>query len=287
MHWLLLTLISIVSRSTYSIATKILSNKIRVSPMTQAVLMTTCAGILSIPFALYIGDSAMTNSFSIWPVVFVMVISQAFGNILYFKGMNTLDAGTSQIAFSSILIWSFILSIIFLQSKFSTIQLFGTLLMGIAIMIVYRHKNNIRVNVGIIYVIGAALLFAIFQITSAMISKQLSTGAYLLITYFGSSTIVGLVYYKTIIKDFLKLIKQIGHTLTTLFFASGTSIMCFVFSYFAYQKAPNRGIVVLLLTSQVILSVIFGVIFLKEKDNLKQKIAAGILAFVASLLIKA
>ncbi|PIQ35960.1 MAG: hypothetical protein COW60_01195 [Candidatus Yonathbacteria bacterium CG17_big_fil_post_rev_8_21_14_2_50_43_9] len=59
-----------------------------------------------------------------------------------------------------------------------------------------------------------------------------------------------------------------------------------VFSFMAYKVAPDKGVVVVLLTSQVILSVIFGIIFLKEKDNISKKVLAGILAFIAGIFIK-
>ena len=42
-----------------------------------------------------------------------------------------------------------------------------------------------------------------------------------------------------------------------------------------------------LLTAQVILSVIFGIIFLKERGNMGKKLLAGILAVIAGILIKA
>lgn len=69
-------------------------------------------------------------------------------------------------------------------------------------------------------------------------------------------------------------------------FTSGMSMLYFLFSYLAYRYAPDRGIVVVLLTSQVILSVLFGLLFLKEKENTTKKVAAGILAFIAGVLIK-
>jgi uncharacterized membrane protein len=61
----------------------------------------------------------------------------------------------------------------------------------------------------------------------------------------------------------------------------------YLFSYYAFQAAPDRGIVVVLLTTQVVLSVILGIIFLKERANMALKIYAAIIALIASLLIKA
>ncbi|MDE1860083.1 MAG: hypothetical protein KGH67_06190, partial [Candidatus Micrarchaeota archaeon] len=71
----------------------------------------------------------------------------------------------------------------------------------------------------------------------------------------------------------------------TTVFAGITSLGYFVFSYLAYGVAPSRGVVVLLLTTQVILSVILGAILLKERDRLLIKVMAATIAVIGAILI--
>lgn len=130
------------------------------------------------------------------------------------------------------------------------------------------------------------MLFAIFQVASASISSFISTGTYLVFSYLGTALITFLIFFKIIKDDFKKLALQIKGTFFKTIFASGTSLLYFIFSYLAYKVAPDRGIVVILLTAQVILSVIFGIFLLGEKGNLKRKLLAGALAFLAGTLIK-
>lgn len=286
MNWLLLTVMAITARSVYSIATKLLSNKVEVSPVSQAVLLTTSAGALALPVSFLAGGISFNGIGQYWLAIIVMIVSQAFGNILFFAGVKRLDAGMTQIAFSSILIWGAILSIFFLGSSFTGLQSIGIVLMLIAILTVQYKKGKKNLDPGVLYIIGGAALFAVFQVASADLAETISTGAYLMLAYFGPSLLLGLIYRKTLIKDWGHLKNQVKKTAKSTLFASGTSVLYFLFSYLAFQEAPDRGVVVVLLTAQVILSVVLGIIFLKEKNNVPRKLVAAALAFVAGALIR-
>ena len=287
MDWVTLTALAITSRAFYSIATKLLSGHVKVSPITHSLLLTTVAGILSLLLSPLIGGISFTGIGGYWISILLMVFSQAFGNIFFFKGLKDLDAGTTQIAFSSILMWVAGLSAVFLGSVFSTIQIIGMVLLLLSILLVQYQGKKLQIAPGILDIIISALLFAVFQVASADLSTNISSGAYLVLAYFGPSVIIGILYAKTLVKELSSLKTQLKSTTSNTLFASGTSLGYFIFSFFAYQQAPDRGIVVVLLTAQVILSVIFGIIFLKERGNMGKKLLAGILAVIAGILIKA
>lgn len=287
MSWLLLTILAIISRAVFGIAVKLLSNKARVSAATQAVLLTTGAGLLAVLVSPLVGGITIHGLSAVWFIALLMVASQAFGNILFFKGLEKLDASTAQIAFASILLWSTLLSILFLGSQFTFKQFVGILILFIAILTVQYTKSKDRtINAGILYVFMSTFLFAVFQTTSAELAKTISACTYLVLAYLGSSLIVGAIYYGRLKKDSQFLKTNARKLLNPMLFACVTSILYFVFSYFAYKSAPDRGIVVVLLTSQVILSVILAIIFLKERKNVNRKLVGGALAVIAGVLIK-
>lgn len=286
MNWLLLTVLAITARATMSIATRVLSKDVEVSPITHSLLLTTSAGLLSLAISPFVGGISFVGISQYKIPAILMITSQAFGNVIYFRGQKNLGAGTTQIAFSSILIWGTILSVLFLGSIFSFTQLTGILLLLVAILTVQYRQNKMDLNSSFLYIVASAILFAVFQVSSAGLSKAISTGAYLVMAYFGSSLIIGTLYFASIKKDYKLLKHQLKHISSKTLFASGTSLLYFVFSYLAYRHAPDRGVVVVLLTSQVVLSVIFGIYFLKEKENKARKLLAGALAVVAGILIK-
>jgi drug/metabolite transporter (DMT)-like permease len=241
---------------------------------------------LGLAISPFIGGISFQGLESVWIVTIIMILTSAFGNILYFKGMETLDAGTSQIAFSSILIWGTFLSVIFLNSNFSFVQIAGIVLLLLAIFIAQYDNNKIKPSKGIFYIMASAALFAAMQVTSAEMAKTISTGGYLLLSYLGSALIIGTVYASTINSDIKILKHRVPITLKAMTFSSFASFLYFIFSYSAYKVAPDPGVVVVLLSSQVLLAVILGIIFLKERDRAGRKIFAGILAVLAGMLIK-
>lgn len=287
MDWLFLTILAIISRAVYSLASRLLSVNIKVKAPTQVFLITLTLGILSLLVSSIIGGINLSGVEKYIPMLLLITLASVIGNIIYFKSQKQLDAGTTQIAFSTILIWGTILSVLLLKSQFTLKQFLGIALMLIAIITIQYKKSKMTLNNDIVLIIGSAFLFAFFQVASASISKLVSTATYLLLNFLGQAILILPFYFQIIWQDVKNLIKSNKtNTVKSLLFTAGTSLLYNIFSYLAYQIAPNRGIVVVLLTSQVVLSVIFGIIFLKEKDNLVKKLLAGLLAFLAGVLIK-
>ncbi|MEK7499803.1 MAG: EamA family transporter, partial [Patescibacteria group bacterium] len=165
-------------------------------------------------------------------------------------------------------------------------QLIGIVVLFLAILLVQYKKGVKRIEPAVLYILASALLFAVFQVSSAELAKTMPAGTYLLLSFGGATLIVWLAYIKRVREDIKTLIKQKTTVAKATLFASACSTGYFVFSYFACRNAPDRGVVVVLLTAQVILSVLLGVLLLKETDRLPRKITAGVMAVIAGILIK-
>lgn len=286
MEWLILTALAIIARAGQSVTVKVQSNKAELSASTRAVLLTGAATVLSLLVSPLIGGINGNGLARLWWAALLMVLSQGFGNVIFFKGMATLDASVTQIAFSVIVIWGGILSVIFLGSHFSTLQYVGVAVMLAAIWLTQYSRKRRKINVGVWWIILSAGLMAVFQVSSAELAKTVSAGTYLVLAFAGSTILVGAIYWNRLVRDWAVVRRK---TLTlggATLMAATTSVLYFAFAYFAYHAAPDRGVVVLLLTGQVVLSVILGIILLKERDGVVRKLAAGCLALLASLLIK-
>lgn len=287
MNWLVLTFLAVLSRAVYGTATKVFSNTAQVSAISQSVILTAFSSVLSLAISPAVGGISFQNLQTVWISAVAMILSQVLGNVTYFKGIEKLEASITQIAFSSIVIWGALLSFLFLGSHFTFLQIAGIVFLLGAILLVQYKKGKFKLSSNMIYIFVSAGFFAIFQVTSAQLSHTMTAATYLLLANLGTVVFLGIVYFKKVYKDILSLFENLKNVLYASLFASSTSLLYFLFSYFAYQVAPDRGVVVLLLTTQVIVSVILGIIFLKEKENMKRKIIAGALAVIASILIKA
>ncbi|MDQ5886323.1 MAG: EamA protein [Patescibacteria group bacterium] len=286
MNWLLLTALAILSRSFQSITTKVMSNRAKVSSITQSVLFLGTAFILSLLISPFVGGISFEGISNVWITTVIMVMSLTVGNILFFRGLSKLEASITAIAFSSILLWGAILSVIILGSSFSPTQMIGIALLGCAILLVQKNSKSYKVDPSILYIILSALLFAIFQVSSAELAKTMPAGTYLFLSFGGATLVTYLFNINKIKQDYKYLVAHKVSIAKATVLAAVCSTGYFIFSYFAYRYAPDRGVVVVLLTSQVILSVLLGILLLNEKDRLPLKMVSGLLALIAGILIK-
>lgn len=285
--WIILTILAVVSRAVYGVLTKVLSNFVKVSAITQTALLMAVGTVWGLILSPFVGGLHVGNVAGVWFILAVAIVASALGNLLYFRGIATLESGTTQIAFSSILIWGIIMSWMFLGTRLSLIQSLGVLVLLFAIVLAQYQKGRVKPGRGIWLIVASAACFAAFQITSAQLAHTLTPGTYLVLTYLGDALLLGVPYWMVIRKDLHKNRGALSGLMVTLIITSGISIAYNVFAYLAYSSAPDAGIVVLLLTSQVILAVILSIIFLGERKDIVRKLVAGGLAVVAAMMIKA
>jgi drug/metabolite transporter (DMT)-like permease len=285
--WLTLTALAVLSRALYGVLTKVLSNFVKVGFITQTALLMVAGTIWGLLLSPFVGGINLAGIGSVWLILAIAIITSALGNVLYFKGISTLESGTTQIAFSSILIWSVIMAWVFLGTRFSLVQALGVLLLLFAILLAQYQKGSLKAKPGIWLIVASAACFAGFQISSAQLSHTMTPGTYLVLTYLGDAILIGLPYLKSIKRDLKAKGAKLGGLFFTVAVTGALSILFNVFAYYAYKTAPDAGIVVLLLTTQVVLAVILSIVFLKERSNIGLKLTAGVLAVIAALMIKA
>lgn len=284
MNWLLLTAISVVFRAIYGVMTKVLSNKVKTSVNTQAVLLSLSGGVISLILSPILGGLKFDFTGVSLIAVALVMLGQGLGNIVYFEAIKNLTNSTGQIAFSSILVFNTVLSLIFLNLHLSFLNVFGIMLLLMAILSVTTGKIEFHKR-GVTLMLLAAFLFAVFQLSSAKLSKQVGVSTYLLLAYFGAALVVFAVRWKPIIADLSK-VKDIKTVFGIPLVTALPSLGNFAFAYYAYRNAPQPAKVAILLTSQVVLTVILSYFFLKEKSHLARKVGASIIVVVASALIK-
>jgi len=285
--WPLYTLLAVIGRATYGVLTKVLSNHIKVGAVTQILFLlaaSTIFGLLAVPFS---GGFDIADLHGVWLAAIAVLITNAIGNVAYFKGIAKLESATTQVAFSSILIWGLILSVTFLGTKLSLIQGLGALVLLFAILLAQYQGKKIKLQPGILLIVLSAASFAGFQVASAKLSHVLNLGTYLVLIYLGSAILVGLPYLRDVKRDLQAARGHLGALSKTAVITAAASVFYYIFAYFAYRAAPDPGLVVLLLTSQVVLAVVLSVIFLKERTGVWLKIIAAVLAMLAAILIKA
>lgn len=283
MNWILLTAISIVFRSVYGVMTKVLSNKVKTSVYTQAAMLPFAATLITLAISPLLGGLSLDFTEVSLLALILVILGQGLGNIAYFEAIKSLTNGTAQIAFSSILVFNTFLSVVFLNLNLSPLNIVGLVLLMIAILSVTNGKVELNKR-GVVLMLLAALLFSVFQLSSAELSRQVGASTYLLIAYLGAASVVFILKSKTILQDIKK--TEIKHYLGIPLLTALPSLGNFLFAYYAYREAPEPARVAMLLTSQVVLTVLLSYFFLNEKGHVWRKAFAAVLVVIAAVLIK-
>jgi len=284
MSWLLLTFMAVIFRAIYGVMTKVLSNRLKVSFYTQATLLPLAGGVIALMLSPLLGGLSLHLSNVSLVTILLVVLSQGIGNITYFSSIKNLTNGTAQITFSSILLFNTMLSLIFLNLHLSLINVFGLVLLMLAIVSVVTGKIELH-RKGVLLMILSAFIFSIFQLSSGVISKQVGAATYLLIAYLGAALVVFTLKWRVVIKDLSVASRR--STLGIPLLTAIPSLGNFLFAYYAYRAAPQPAKVAMLLTSQVVVTVFLSYFFLKEKGHILRKVAAAALVIVSAVMIKA
>ena len=283
MDWLFLTFLSVIFRAIYGVMTKVLSNKLKVSAYTQATLLPLSGALIGLLFSPFLGGLHLNFSEVSLLAVTLVVLGQGLGNIAYFAAMKNLTNGTAQIAFSSILFFNTLLSLLFLNLHLSALNVFGLILLALAIISVVTGKVELH-RKGVSLMILAAFLFSVFQLSSGEISKQVGAATYLVIAYLGAALVVFAIKWRIVIADLASAERRTTFGIPLL--TALPSVGNFLFAYYAYRSAPQTAKVAMLLTSQVVVTVFLSYFFLKEKGNVLRKVLAALLVVVSAILIK-
>jgi len=284
MDWLALTFASIGFRSVYGVMTKVLSNRVKASPYTQGALLSFAGAVIAVVLSPLLGGLSFNFSHVSLLALVLVALGQGLGNITYFAAIRNLTNGTAQIAFSSILLFNTAISLIFLNLHLSVLNVFGLVLLMLAIVSVISGKIELH-RKGVALMVLSAFLFSVFQLSSSQISKEISAATYLVTAYLGSVLVIVLLQGKAILRDLRVANKR--ESLAWPLLTALPSLGNFLFAYYAYRTAPEPAKVAMLLTSQVVLTVFLSYFFLKEKSHLLRKVLAAILVVISAILIKA
>lgn len=283
MDWLLLTFISVAFRSVYGVMTKVLSNRVKASVYTQGALLSLAGAAVALVLSPLLGGLHFDFAHVSILAIILVALGQGLGNIVYFAAIKNLTNGTAQIAFSSILLFNTVLSLVFLNLHLSVLNVFGLVLLMLAILSVVNGKVEFH-RKGAALMVLSAFLFSVFQLSSAEMSKQVGAATYLIVAYLGSVLVITLLKGPVIVRDVMSSSKRL--TLGLPLITALPSLGNFLFAYYAYRTAPEAPKVAMLLTSQVVLTVFLSYIFLKERGNLLRKVVAAALVVMSAALIK-
>lgn len=289
MSWLLVLLISIITYSGAALLQRVLMKDGDKNPLAYSAFTQLLSGVMVLVFAIITGrlvfpaiEVVMQNKLYIF--VLLSGVCFAINGYAGFKSLKYIDISKFIILFSFRTVVTITVASIFLKESLTPIQLAGSaLILGSIILINSKSLKDIFVlGKGEIYVLLAAIAFGIGNVSDKYLFNWFDLVPYMTIDFFLPGLLLVLAKPKTALEfpEFLKK-NRIGKValFTLLYTLAALSF------YYAFILADNVSLVSATGQISTILTVILGIIVLKEREDLRKKLLGGALSFVGLILL--
>lgn len=282
MSWEFFLLISILLFSINSLLHRVLMKDDKSDPKAQTVMFLGVTGIFSFILALSKGSFNIPDFSLLWSNFLVMVLLSTLAPILGFMAYKLTNASDVSIFMSSQRLWTVLAAILFLNETSTTLKVTGTILVICGIVITTWRKHRIEINKGAVSASLAAFFYGIgyansFYILQHMQAASFETYATLLpaitLLIFQPATVKKLKFYFTR-KNALNI------TIVCVFDLFATLLLDV-----AYQVGHKASQLAPLGATQVLFTIILAAIFLKERENLFQKLIGALIIVAGAILI--
>ncbi len=280
MNWIVFLVIYLILSVTfdqcYKLSTKNLKNAGALTILLQFI--SSIAILLAIPFF----EIKFPSDPKVYVCLLLAIIFYAISDRLNTTVRSGIEASTFSIIKQLSTVFMIFAGILFLKEEFILNKFIGAVLIIFSNVLIFYKKGNGKPNKYIILGILANVFYTVALFLDVNISEKFNLPIYVFISL-GIPAILITIFEKIKIKDIVDEFKN-GNKAAILVTAITWSYMILV-QLRAYQLG-NVSIIAPLCSLTVILNVIVGYIFLKEKDNLLKKILSAILIILGIILIK-
>lgn len=238
--------------------------------------------------------AALTGIFAFWNGFVLPPIGAYFWNFLastllwglgslsLFKAYQTL--GSSEIAIISSLgaIVTIISSIVLLGESFTIVKTIGTILILTSIFLVIEKKGKFSFKKGTIYALITTLFYGLAVTNDAFILRTYDAVSYTSVVLFLPGVLL-LALRPSAIASFKRL-KNMTFTKNMLFLTIFYSTQAVAY-YLALQVGGNASQLAPIYKSNIILTVLLAIVFLREKEKLAVKLFSAAIVTVGVLLV--
>ncbi|MFH0942873.1 MAG: DMT family transporter [Candidatus Beckwithbacteria bacterium] len=282
MPWYFFALVCVCGVSIATLLERLLMREEASNPVTYAIVFQFMVGIISLIFTLLLNKFVFPPDFKLWPRFLASSFLWAGMTVFNFKAIKSLSAGEITILGSSGTIISIILGVVFLGEALKISVILGTLLIFVAILIINSEKLSFNSRKGVLFALLSAACGGIAVANDAVILKSYEAFSYMAII----SLLPGFVLLSLFPKYLLHCKQLIDFRRMKIM-----SIFCMFYSiqgiayYLAFQKGAPVSQLSPLVRSSIVLTVILGAIFLKEKQGLVKNLIAGIIVTIGVILV--
>ncbi len=279
-HWILYVILYIILSTIftqfYKIATQNLKNAGALTVILEIVGVITA--LLICPFF----NLTFPTNFEVWIFLGLSIIFYAITDRVNTTVRSGIEASTFSILKQLSTTFLTLAGFLFLNEEFIFHKFLGAMLIILSNIFIFYKKGEFKMNRYIGLGVLANLSFTIAMFLDVNLSKHFNLPFYVAMTL-GIPAILIALTEKIKISEMKKELKIANKKV--LLITGITWSLSIIAQLRAYQL-QKVSIVAPICSLSVILNVIVGYLFLKERDNLPRKIIAAILIVISILLIK-
>lgn len=282
MSWVIWLLISLTISSFQTIFLRSFVKEKDNNPEISAILSNLIGGLfLLLLLGMY--KPSLQNLPNMFIPILIANLLYGVGILLAFKALRILEASEYIVLFATRIFWVILVSVLLFGNSFNLSRLFGSLLIFLSVYLISWHGRKISLGRGEVFGLLAAVFFGVGFSIDGFILRSLDVVLYSPISFLLTGTFAALFVPKQLIKipTFIKGKYFLKVVILSLLFAASN-----VAFNFALQLSGNAAQISVLNQTQIIIIVISGVVFLKERGDLFKKILAALISFVGVLLVK-
>ena len=282
MNWLVLIIISLTLNSIVSLLQRVMLKKDASDPVAYSVFFQLSISLLFLIFGLLINDIVFHELWNLIPNLLLMTVLYGLGNALIFTALKSTEASKFTIIFASRALFSVVGYSLILGDVFTTKQIFGLVMLLLAMLLVNRGNFSWKVKKGDILSLLAGLCFGLANINDKILLGQIPIYTYLFLAFFTPPLFILLIRPATVSKLRSVLNKETLKVMLATIVLYGLGSVTF-FTSLKNADSPSKVSTVNL--AGVVLTVVFAIILLKERDKIPQKLIAAIMTVAGMYLI--
>ncbi len=281
---LLLALLTTVLFAAYGLLSRVLSVK-STDPLAFSVVYGLFSAVFSVILLLIQSEKLTAITAPILFVTFLATVGYGVFETLQFFARKYVEASRSTLIFQFAPAATFIASILFLREGLSLQKLLAVILIvGGNLIALYKHGGQIS-RFGLATTAGSAVALGLAYVGDKVASPHYPFGLYMAISYFFPTLYVFLLFLILRRGDFSPLKREFLSESWRLPFLSLISVSGYYF-LLKTLRITQASVAVPIVFSSTLLTVLGGILILKEQSNIEQKLVGAIFVFLGIILLK-
>ncbi len=279
-NWIVFVVLYLIATTIYTQMFKV-STKSMKKEGALIILLQAFAGITAFLFTPFM-ELNFTSDIHIYITIILVTILYTITDRLNTKVMSGVESSTFNILQQLSTAFMIFAGLIFLKEEFVLLKFLGAIIIIFSNILVFFKKGKFEFNKYVLLGIISNVIYTVALFLNVDTSKAFNMPLYSAITLLVPAIILMIVER---IK-FSDLKEEFSKENRKNIILTGISWAIMILTQLRAYQLQSLSIVAPLLALTVMMNVIFGYIFLKEREDLSKKIIAAILVVVGIVLIR-